>query len=150
MTAASRAFQAVGSSNWKTASLTSAMRRSLGSGASSTGDAMLDRPPRSRLSRHRNLRRHTANPAAAGARPERRRHSGSSRYRASRRPGAAAPRPCRRASIARLAKDRSNASADVLRCSKEWIGIEIRRNRGDRKAAVSIQTGIPLGHSHRM
>ena len=34
--------------------------------------------------------------------------------------------------------------------SREWIRIEIRRNRGDRKAAVSIQTGIPLGHSHRM
>ena len=58
----------------------------------------------------------------------------------------AAPRHCRRASIAQLAKDRSNAS----RCSREWIGIEIRRNRGDRKAAVSIQTGIPLGHSHQM
>ena len=51
---------------------------------------------------------------------------------------------------AQLAKDRSNASADVLRCSREWIGIEMRRNRGDRKAAVSIRTGIPLGYSHRM
>ena len=72
------------------------------------------------------------------------------KFRAARRTQlAAAPRHCRRASIARLAKDRSNASADVLRCSREWIGIEMRRNRGDPKSAVSIQTEI-CWDSHRM
>ena len=72
------------------------------------------------------------------------------KFRAARRTQlAAAPRHCRRASIAQLAKDPSNASADVLRCSREWIGIEMRRNRGDPKAAVSIQTGIRWD-SHRM
>jgi len=65
------------------------------------------------------------------------------KFRAARRTQlAAAPRHCRRASIAQLAKDRSNPSANMLRCSGEWIGIEMRHNRGNPKAAVSIQTGI--------